>query len=114
MENKHGTKVNQNVTSEIISIKQDNKFHKFDSNTDLLIAPKYILVLISEFAWFLIIALIVLSSFYYQHYYPAQIFTSKPKSKWNPDYIPLIFTHITDIHLSSFLKYKTDGSLIFL
>ena len=47
MENKHRTKVNQNVTSEIISIKQDNKFHKFDSNTDLLIAPKYILVLIS-------------------------------------------------------------------
>ena len=63
MENKQETKFNQNVTSEIISIKQDNKFHKFDSNTDLLIAPKYILVLISEFAWFLIIALIVLSSF---------------------------------------------------
>ena len=114
MENKQETKFNQNVTSEIISIKQDNKFHKFDSNTDLLIAPKYILVLISEFAWFLIIAFIVLSSFYFQYYHPAQIFTSKPKTKWNSDYIPLIFTHITDIHLSSFLKYKTDGSLIFL
>ena len=63
MENKHRTKVNQNVTSEIISIKQDNKFHKFDSNIDLLTAPKYLLVLISEFAWFLITALIVLSSF---------------------------------------------------
>ena len=67
MGNKQETNVDQNVTSEIISIKQDNKFHKFDSNTDLLIAQKYIIVLITEFAWFLIIALIVLSSFYFQY-----------------------------------------------
>ena len=52
MENKHRAKVNQNVTSEIISIKQDNKFHKFDSNIDLLTAPKYLLVLISNLPGF--------------------------------------------------------------
>ena len=96
-----------------MKIKQDNKFHKIDSGIKL-IPPKFILVLISEFAWFLIIVIVVLSTFYFQYYHKAQIFTSKPKVKWNSDFVPIIFSYITDIHLSCFLKYKTDGSLIYL
>ena len=103
---------NKSSNYEQMKIKQDGKFHSFD--TDIKFPPKYKLVLISEFAWFLIIAILVVSTFYFQYYHKAQTFTSKPKVKWNSDFVPIIFSHITDIHLSCFLKYKTDGSLIYL
>ena len=60
-DNNNNNSSNKNSNYEKMKIKQDNKFHKIDSGIKL-IPPKFILVLISEFAWFLIIVIVVLST----------------------------------------------------
>ena len=66
---------------------------------------------ISEYAWFLIILTIVLFGFLFPYYHPPQLFFSKfPKEPWNSDYTPKIFMHISDIHISFYLGFRTNGS----
>ena len=66
---------------------------------------------ISEYAWFLIILIIVLFGFLFPYYHPPQLFFSKiPKEPWNSDYTPKIFMHIADIHISFYLGFRTNGS----
>ena len=70
-----------------------------------------IYLFISEFAWFIITGIIILFSFIFQYYHPPKTYFSKnPKEPWNSDYTPKIFLHITDIHISFYLGYRTNGS----
>ena len=68
-------------------------------------------VFLSEFAWFLITGIISFFAFKYQYYHPPKTYFSKtPKEPWNSDYTPKIFLHMTDIHISFYLGYRTNGS----
>ena len=71
-------------------------------------------ILLSEYSFLIIIfiLLIILKNIPIYHY--PQKFKSKPKKEWNSNYVPLIFSHITDVHISSFKSSKTDCSLIYL
>ena len=46
--------------------------------------------------------------------HPKKIFTSKTIKNFNPNEIPKIFLHISDMHISNTRSEKTDGSLLFL
>jgi len=65
---------------------------------------------ISEYGWFLIILLIIFFGFKFQYYHPPQTFYSKTSKEWNSEYIPKIFMHMSDIHISFYLGYRTNGS----
>ena len=71
-------------------------------------------ILLSEFSFLIIILILLILLKFIPIYHSAQIFKSKPKKEWNSNYVPIIFSHITDVHISSFKSLKTDCSLIYL
>ena len=93
-----------------VSLKKNNhQKPKFKKKYFLL--KNVIYFFISEYAWFLLIGLIIFISFKYPYYHPSQTFFSKtPKQEWNSDYTPKIFMHLADIHISFYLGYRTNGS----
>ena len=69
-------------------------------------------VLISQFGWVCLIILAVLSGFIFPKYHKPKKFTSKnAKSKWNSDLKPIVFNHLTDMHLSHLYTSKTKKSI---
>jgi len=47
----------------------------------------------------------------FQYYHPPQTFYSKDPNVWNSEYNPKIFMHMSDIHISFYLGYRTNGSI---
>ena len=84
---------------------------KFNFEKNMFLCKNVFYFFISEFGWFLIICLIVFLGFKYQYYHPPKTYISKnPKEPWNSDYTPKIFLHMTDIHISFYLGYRTNSS----
>ena len=73
-----------------------------------------ILFLISEFGFFVILFFTMYSFKYIPKYHESKIFVSKNNKEFNSTSEPLIFLHLTDIHLSKSRPAKTDGALTFL
>ena len=71
-------------------------------------------ILLSEYSFIIIILIVSELLILIPIYHSPQTFYSKQKKEWNSNYIPLIFAHITDVHISSFQSIKTDSSLIYL
>ena len=68
--------------------------------------------LAATYGWVIGFIINILYGFVFPYYYPSRIYTSKiPILPWNHDDTPKIFAHMTDIHLSTFLNYKTEGSI---
>ena len=90
--------------------KQENSKYKNNS------FPKknIFLFLFTEFSFFISLYLLIRLSMYIPKYHPKKIFTSKTIKNFNPNEIPKIFLHISDMHISNTRSEKTDGSLLFL
>ena len=72
-------------------------------------------IFITELGFFLIYLIILLIFFVTPQYHSAKTFTSKNSTKsFDSNYIPKIFIHLTDIHISTKLQKLLDGSLIFI
>ena len=103
---------NINDTLNIIILKN---FRTIKEQNDSFLCANLLFFFISEYGWFIIILLIVSFGFLFPYYHPSQKFYSKhPKEPWNSDFIPKIFFHLSDIHISSFLGIKTNGSIDYL
>ena len=90
-------------------------FKTIKEQNDSFYCNNLLFFFITEYAWFIIILFIVLIGFLFPYYHPSQKFYSKnPKEPWNSNSIPKIFFHISDIHISSYLGYKTNGSIDYL
>ena len=99
----NGIQKNKNDEIKIIDISNElTKKYFFCSNV--------IYFFISEYGWFLIIIIIVFFGFKFQYYHPPQTFYSKDPKVWNSEYNPKIFMHMSDIHISFYLGYRTNGS----
>ena len=72
------------------------------------------LFLISEFGFSIFLFSAIKLCKYIPKYHPSKIFTSKNNKIFNSTSEPLIFLHLTDIHLSKSRPAKTDGALTFL
>ena len=71
--------------------------------------------LVSEYGWYTIILIIVLLGFCFPYYHPPkQYFSKNPEKPWNSDYVPKIFMHLSDIHISFYLGFRTNGSTNYL
>ena len=93
------------------SVSQETNKQKMNLEKNHFYCLNIIYFFISEYAWLLIICLIVFLSFIYPYYHPPKVYYSKiPKEPWNSDYTPKIFLHMTDIHISFYLGYRTNGS----
>ena len=103
-------------TPETTTRLQQTKQNITNSNTINFLYIKQILYyLISTYGWLSIFGIIIYYGFKFPYYHPPQTFTSKiPSKPWNHDDTPKILAHITDIHLSSFLNHKTQGSSNYL
>ena len=89
----------------------EKSIQKFIFEKNSFSCKNVIYFFLSEFGWFLIICIIVFLGFKYQYYHPPKTYISKnPKEPWNSDYTPKIFLHMTDIHISFYLGYRTNGS----
>ena len=72
-------------------------------------------MLISEFGFIFILGIIILFLYIIPEYHSSKTFTSKVTNRpFNPDYIPKIFIHTTDLHISLNRPHRLDGSSIFL
>jgi len=69
---------------------------------------------ISELGLLFIFGLFLLILYLIPQYHSAKTFTSKNYILFNSNYIPKIFIHTTDIHISSKKQRLVDGSSIFL
>ena len=99
-------KAKQNIISS-----NENCIRKCGFEKNYFYCQNLLYFFISEYAWFLVICIIVFCSFKYQYYHPPGTYFSKtPKEPWNSNYIPKIFLHMTDIHISFYLGYRTNGS----
>ena len=59
-------------------------------------------------SWFLFLVIFLLSGFIFPRYHPAQTFISLNETKiFDKNEEPLIFTHITDVHLSKKMPERT-------
>ena len=75
----------------------------------------YILFFITEFGLIFILGIIVLFLYIIPEYHSVKIFTSKKaNTPFDPNYIPKIFIHTTDIHITLNRPHRLDGSSIFL
>jgi predicted MPP superfamily phosphohydrolase len=93
------------------SVNQETNIQKMNLEKNHFYCQNIIYFFISEYSWLLIICLIVFLSFIYPYYHPPKVYYSKiPKEPWNSDYTPKIFLHMTDIHISFYLGYRTNGS----
>ena len=76
----------------------------FEDKKDFLISSNkesLLYILVSQFSWVLFSLSLVGFGFLFPKYYPAQTYYSAPaKEKWNSSKPPLVFTHISDIHVS--------------
>ena len=76
---------------------------------------KIIFVFITELGFFLIYFILNLIFYLTPQYHSSKTFKSKNSIKsFNSNYMPKIFIHLTDIHISSENQKVLDGSLIFL
>ena len=74
-----------------------------------------ILFFITELGFLIIYLIIILIFFVTPQYHSAKTFTSKNSTKsFNSSYIPKIFIHLTDIHITLNIPQRLDGSNIFL
>ena len=89
----------------------EKKAQKFVFEKNVFLYKNVIYFFLSEYGWFLIFCIIIFLSFKYQYYHPPKTYISKsPKEPWNSDYTPKIFLHMTDIHISFYLGFRTNGS----
>ena len=90
-----------------VEIKDDyNKKKKFITDKNI------ILFLISEFGFFIFLFSSIYLFKYIPKYHQSKTFTSRNIKEFNSTSEPLIFLHLTDIHLSKTRPDKTDGALI--
>ena len=97
----------------------DNNENNNDNDNDkenLLVNNVQIIpYLMSEYSFIIIIFLLVAFSFCVPQYHTPKIFHSKKvNTPFNPSYIPKIFFHLTDIHVSHVSPAKTQKSFEFL
>lgn len=72
-------------------------------------------MLISEFGFIFILGIIIFFLYIIPEYHSSKTFTSKVTNRpFDPDYIPKIFIHTTDLHISLNRPHRLDGSSIFL
>ena len=69
---------------------------------------------LSEYGFILILLFILCIIYLLPQNHSAKTFTSKSSNIFNSDYIPKIFIHISDIHITLNNRQKLDGSSIFL
>ena len=106
--------MNSNINDKlnIINIKNSKKNKEL---YDSFFCNNLLFFFITEYTWLIFILLTVLYGFLFPYYHPAQTFYSKnPREPWDSDFIPKIFFHLSDIHISSFIEFKTKGSLDYL
>ena len=94
---------NQNTISEHTNITYINTFK-----------PNILFFFISEFGFILILVIILFIFLISPQYHSAKTFISKISDHFDSDYIPKIFIHTTDIHITLNNVKKLDGSSIFL
>ncbi|KAH0788514.1 Ser/Thr protein phosphatase [Histomonas meleagridis] len=71
--------------------------------------------LISQYIFLLSIAFIILLAFLNPWYHPAQIYHSKEATHpWDSNSDPLLFTHVTDIHLAESEPFKVTNTILLL
>ena len=104
MNNQKETKI-QESTNIIHLIKKSNE-PKNNANT--------IYFFLSELGLIFIVGIIIVILFFIPQYHSAKTFTSKSVDIFNSNYIPKIFIHTTDIHISAKKHHLVDGSTIFL
>ena len=76
---------------------------------------KKLAIIMSEFGWVCLIIISVLSGFFFPKYHkPKKIKSKNTTSKWNSDLKPIVFTHLTDMHLSHLKTEKTINSITVL
>jgi len=106
IENINTKKKSKEENYNIIDINRKNNNHNNKANI--------ILFFISELSLLFIFGLFLLIIYFIPQYHSAKIFTSKSAKVFNSNYIPKIFIHTTDLHISSKKQSLLDGSSIFL
>ena len=72
-------------------------------------------LIMSQFGWAFLISTAFLSGFFFPKYHKPKKYTSKNADKeWNSDLKPIVFTHLTDLHLSHLKTPKTKKSIFVL
>ena len=75
---------------------------------------KLLAFFISEYGFILIIIFLLLIFLCFPKYHKPKTFISKKSNIFNSHYVPKIFLHLTDLHITLNRPNKLDGSLIFL
>ena len=99
----------KNVFSEILKNNQNVNDIPIRFN---LSCKSIIQVVLTQFGFILILALVLFISYLIPEYHSKKIFTSKNGLEFTQD--PLIMIHLTDIHISVNKKERTDGSSILM
>ena len=86
----------------------------FNKNKKSFEKKNIYLFLLSEYGFSVIIILSIIISKYIPKYHKPKLFNSKTIKSFNSSEAPIIFLHITDLHLSKTRPEKSDGSLLFV
>ena len=86
----------------------------FNKNKKSFKKKNIYLFLLSEYGFSAIIILSIIISKYIPKYHKPKLFNSKNIKRFNSSEAPIIFLHLTDLHLSKTRPEKSDGSLLFV
>ena len=109
------SKDNKEIESSSKKIENDINKLNLINEEEIVNEIKLFPYFLSEFSIILIILLIVFISSFIPQYHSSKIFYSKKlNSSFNPDYIPKILFHLSDIHVSNKRPSRTNNSYTFL
>ena len=101
-------------TQKIVNMKENYNFNLINE-VEIVDKIKFCPFFLSEFGLLLIILFIVSLFFLTPQYFSAKLFHSKKsKLSFDPNYIPRILLHITDIHISRRKPLRTNDSISFI
>ena len=101
-------------TQKIVNMKENYNFNLINE-VEIVDKIKFFPFFLSEFGLLLIILFIVSLFFLTPQYFSAKLFHSKKsKLSFDPNYIPRILLHITDIHISRRKPLRTNDSISFI
>jgi len=114
LNSKHRLKITDNESKEIKIQESTQDLNNLDHILKVNNKVNIILFFISEFGFIFILVFILLLLLLIPQYHPAKVFKSKTQNQgFDSEYIPQIFIHTTDIHVTLNKPQKVDGSSIF-
>lgn len=67
---------------------------------------------LSQYSWIVYILIVVMCAFVFPRHHPSKLYSSQdPPKPWSHEEDPLVFTHVTDVHLAASEPFKIVNTL---